>query len=208
MKQKLTLFFFLLFSIGFLNAQKLELTAREKEEFKERAIEMINLFKESLTIIPSFSGEPILKDKAIRNTLRLFAKKGNTKIEIAYASGGKKPMKMSIYLNSLRNYEAKRELVNIDIIDFKVDNIEPHPTELGKYMIKYEFVQRFSKKKNFSMPNLQNEKLAEIDWDYIDDTTKKGTAIIEKHSNEDGTKWIMLLGDIEVKDIDVIKSKK
>lgn len=206
MKQKLTLFFFLLFSIGFLNAQKLELTAREKEEFKERAIQMINLFKESLTIIPSFAEEPILKDKAIRNTLRLFIK-GAT-IQIAYSNGKTNTQKMSLYLNSLRSYEAKRELVNIDIIDFKVDNIEPHPTELGKYIIKYEFVQRFYKKKNFSMPNLQNEKLAEIDWDYIDDTTKKGTAVVEKHSNEDGTKWIMLLGNIEVKDINVIKSKK
>lgn len=205
MRHKLTLLFFL-FSVSFINAQKLELTSKEKEEFKDRAVQMINLFKESLTIIPSFAEEPILKDKAIRNTLRLFIK-GAT-IQIAYSNGNTRTQKMPIYLNSLRSYEAKRELVNIDIIDFKVDNIEPHPTELGKYVIKYEFVQRFFKKKNFSMPHLQNEKLVEIDWDYIDDTTKKGTAVVEKYSNEEGTKWIMLLGNIEVKDIDVIKNKK
>lgn len=203
MKKIVILCFIIFFSQNFYS-QKLELTKKDKEEFKRRAVRMIVLFKESLKVIPTFNAEPILKDKAISNVLRMFVK--DAEIEIAIASQPKPiSKKIGVYLASLANYEAKRELVQIDIIDFKVEDIKPHPTQLGSHIIKYEFVQRFYKKKNFvniSIPG--EEKLESIKWDYIDDTTKSGEGIIKKVSTINGTKWMMLLGDIKVKDIKVL----
>ncbi|MGJ8743593.1 hypothetical protein [Polaribacter sp.] len=186
-------------------SQKLELTKEDKEEFKRRTVRMIELFKESLKIIPTFNAEPLLKDKAISNVLRMFVK--NAKIEIAIASQPKKPIskKIGTYLHSLTNYEAKRELVHIDIIDFTVEDIKPHPTQLGSYSMKYTFVQRFYKKKNYINTSIPGEeKLETIEWDYVDDTTKSGEAIVKKVSTRNGTKWMMLLGDIKVNDIKVL----
>lgn len=199
---------FLILTLG-LQAQKLELTQAERVEFKERAKRMIDLFTESLTVIPSFnpsSDEAILRDKAIRNVLRLFTK--DATMQLAYASGKKsEPIPMPTYLNSLTNYEAKKELVHIDIIDFTVENVEPHPTELGKYIVRFEFVQRFSKKKNYIQTGMiEDEKFEAIEWDYVDVTTKGGMGIIEKVTTQDGTKWIMLLDDVEAKGIEVIKN--
>lgn len=204
MKKIVAVFLLIFFSQNSFS-QKLELTTADKEEFKRRTIRMIDLFKESLKVIPTFNAEPLLKDKAISNTLRMFIK--GSKIQIAIASQPKKPIekKLANYLASLTNYETKRELVNIDIIDFKVDSIKPHPTQLGNYIIKYEFVQRFYKKKNYINTSIPGEeKLESIEWDYIDDTTKSGNAIIKKVSTSNGTKWMMLLGDIKVNDIKVL----
>lgn len=199
---------FLLFS-PIVQAQKLELTQEDKIEFKQRAKRMIELFTESLTIIPSFNpstDERILRDKAIRNVLRLFTK--NATMQLAYGNGTfSNPISMPIYLNSLTDYETKQELVHIDIIDFTVEDVEPHPTELGKYIVRFEFVQRFSKKKNYVQTGLiEDEKFETIEWDYVDVTTKGGMGIIEKVTTQEGTKWIMLLDDVEAKGIELIKN--
>jgi len=200
----------ILFISAAINAQKLELRQEEKVAFKQRAKRMIELFTESLSIIPSFSpdtDERILRDKAIRNVLRLFTT--DATMQLAYANSTfSKPIPMAIYLNSLTNYEAKQELVHIDIIDFTVEDVEPHPTELGKYIVRFEFVQRFSKKKNFvQTSDILNEKFETILWDYVDVTTKNGTGVIEKVTTQEGTKWIMLLSDVEAKDIEVVVVK-
>lgn len=209
--RRLSFIFFLaiFFSSQTVEAQKLSLTTEEKKEFKRRAVRMIELFTESLTIIPSFettADEGILKAKAIKNVLRLFKK--NATMQLAYSSGIKSnPIPMASYLSSLTDYEAKRELVHIDIIDFTIEDIKPHPTELGKYTLEFKFIQRFSKKKNFTPPNtVVDEQFETIEWDYIDVTTKGGIAIIEKVTNERGTQYVMLLGDIEANDIEVIKN--
>lgn len=199
------LLFFCLNSI----AQKVPLTQEEKIEFDERAERMINLFTETLTVIPSFdpnTEESILRDKAIRNTLRLFTKEAT--MSIAYSTGNiSEPIPMASYLNSLTDYGAKRELVQIDIIDFTVDNLKPHPTQLGNYIVTFEFVQRFRKKKNFTLDPLANpEELKAIAWDYEDITTKSGSAIVKKVTKQDGTKWIMYLDNVDAKDIEVIKN--
>ena len=190
-------------------AQKVPLTQEEKIEFDERAERMINLFTETLTVIPSFdpnTEESILRDKAIRNTLRLFTKEAT--MSIAYSTGNiSEPIPMASYLNSLTDYGAKRELVQIDIIDFTVDNLKPHPTQLGNYIVTFEFVQRFRKKKNFTLDPLANpEELKAIAWDYEDITTKSGSAIVKKVTKQDGTKWIMYLDNVDAKDIEVIKN--
>lgn len=208
MKKQIFILFFILIITSALNAQKLSLTEADKKEFTQKAVRMIELFKESLTIIPSISNSPedgFLKNKAIRNVLRIFIK--DASMQLAYSNGSKSdPIRMSKYLASLSNYEAKRELVNIEIIDFTVEDIEPHPTELGKYIIKFEFVQRFSKKKNYTSINmLNNEKFEEIEWDYSDVTKKSGIGILEKVNTQDGTKWLMLLGNIEANEIEVLK---
>lgn len=209
MKKQILILFFILIITPALNAQKLSLTEADKKEFTQKAIRMIELFKESLTIIPTISNnqeDGFLKNKAIRNVLRIFIK--DATMQLAYSNGSKsKPIRMGKYLSSLADYEAKRELVNIEIIDFTVEDIEPHPTELGKYIIKFEFVQRFSKKKNYTSTNrLNNEKFEEIEWDYADVTKKSGIGILEKVNTRNGTKWLMLLGDIEANDIELIKN--
>lgn len=203
MKKSLIFSLFFVFSVTYnVNAQKIHLTEKDKEEFKQKAIGMIEFFKESLTIIPTYS-DTIIKQKAIRNTLRMFT--NDATIEIAYASGKvSNPILLNDYLNSLKKYSKKNELVQIDIIDFTVDDIEPHPTELGKYVINYKFVQRFRKKKNY-MPNQNPEKLESFEWDYIDVTTKNGIAIVAKHTDMEGTQWVLLLGDIKVNGIEVTK---
>lgn len=204
--KKLVLIFIIFFFIP-CTAQKLELTQKDKDEFQRRAVRMIELFKEALEIIPSFEGEPILKDKAIKNTLRLFV--NGASIELLYANGGKAKMRMPKYLNSLRNYASQGELVNIEIIDFNIDDIKHHPTQLGKYIVEYEFVQLFQKKKNFTPdPLLSDEDIKLLEYDYVDKTTKSGTAIVEKKATSEGTKWIMLLGDIEADKIVVLENKK
>jgi hypothetical protein len=205
-------FIFLIISLGVSfssSSQKLSLSAEEKKEFEHRAQRMIELFTETLPIIPSFkpdTEEAILRDKAIKNTLRLFIK-GAT-MQLAYANGTKSaPIPMATYLSSLTDYEAKRELVQIDIIDFTIDDLKPHPTQLGDYIVTFKFVQRFRKKKNYSPDPMANpEKLGLLEWDYEDVTTKTGTAIVKKVTTQSGTKWIMYLGDIEAKDIEVIKN--
>ncbi len=209
--KRLSFIFFLaiFFSSQTIEAQKLSLTTEEKKEFKRRAVRMIELFTESLTIIPSFettADEGILKAKAIKNVLRLFKK--DATMQLAYSSGNKSnPIPIASYLSSLTNYEVKRELVHIDIIDFNIGDIKPHPTELGKYTVQFEFVQRFSKKKNYTPLNtVVDEQFETIEWDYIDITTKGGIAIIEKTTNERGTQYVMLLGDIEANDIEIIKN--
>ncbi len=205
----------LIVSIGllffFMNsyAQKVSLTQEEKIEFEQRAERMINLFTETLTIIPSFNPgteESILRDKAIRNTLRLFTKEAT--MSLAYSNGTiSEPISIASYLNSLTNYSAKQELVHIDIIDFTIDNLKPHPTQLGNYIVTFEFVQRFRKKKNFTIDPMSNpEELKTIAWDYEDVTTKSGSAIVKKITDQSGTKWIMYLDDVEAKDIEVIKN--
>ncbi|WP_339813551.1 hypothetical protein [Zunongwangia profunda] len=207
MKKTLMILFLLALVAPAVNAQKLELTTADKEEFKHRAVRMIELFTESLTVIPSFNpstDERILRDKAIRNVLRLFTK--DATMQLAYANGSfSNPIPMPSYLNSLTNYEARRELVHIDIIEFTVEEVEPHPTELGKYIVRFEFVQRFSKKKDYIPNPIQNEKFEQIAWDYVDITTKGGVGIIEKITTQSGTKWVMLLDDVEAKDIEVIE---
>jgi len=207
MKNKI-IFISLFFVLNSINAQKLELTEEEKIEFKNRAERMIKLFTETLTIIPSFNSETeekILRDKAIRNTLRLFTETAT--MQIMRADGSKETSPIATYLNSLTNYEEKLELVHIDIIEFNIDEIRPHPTQLGSYIVSFEFVQRFSKKKNYTPEPVDNdEKLQKIEWDYVDITTKSGSAIIKKHTDQSGTKWIMLLDDVEANDIEVTKN--
>ncbi|MEX0997620.1 MAG: hypothetical protein WDZ45_11265 [Flavobacteriaceae bacterium] len=207
MKYKLVFVCFL-FALSSLSAQKLELTQEEKTEFKNRAERMIKLFTETLTVIPSFNSdteERILRDKAIRNTLRLFTKTAT--MQIMLANGTKRTSPMPTYLNSLTDYEAKRELVHIDIIEFNVDAMRPHPTQLGSYIVSFEFVQRFSKKKNYTPDPFENsENLKQMEWDYVDITTKSGSAIVKKHTDQSGTKWIMLLDDVEANDIEVVKN--
>lgn len=203
--KKLVFVFIITISCNTLYSQKLELTTEDKKEFKRRTIRMIELFKESLQIIPRFNSEPILKDKAISNVLRMFVK--GAKIQIA-TNNKTLEKKIATYLSSLTDYEAKRELVQIDIIDFTIDDVKPHPTKLGIYEIEYTFVQRFYKKKNYVNTNItEDENIESIEWDYIDDTTKSGKAMIKKVSTRNGTKWMMLLGDIKVDDIKVITKK-
>ncbi len=210
MKKFLIIYFF--FMLGICHcaySQKLSLPEEEKIEFEQRAKRMIELFTETLPIIPSFPKDTdgaILRDKAIRNTLRLFTKEAT--MQLAYANGTKSaPIPMARYLRSLTDYEAKRELVQIDIIEFTVDALRPHPTQLGDYIVTFKFVQRFRKKKNYSPDPLANpEKLGLVEWDYEDVTTKSGTALVKKVTNQSGTKWVMYLGDIEAKDIEVIKN--
>ena len=197
---------FIAFSIiGHLtvNAQNLSLSQADKEEFKNRAIDLINYFKEGLEIIPTYE-EEFVKDKAIRNTLGSFT--SNAKVELAYANGHIKSQSISNYLYSLKSYSKKDQLVNIDILDFTIEDLKSHPTELGKYIIEFEFVQRFSKKKEISDFVPKTDKLEEIEWDYVDITTKRGYGILEKITTDDGTKWILLLHDIEVKSIEVLKN--
>lgn len=209
---KKTILFFTIMSLLFgINcfSQKVSLTSEEKVEFEQRAERMINLFTETLTIIPSFdpgTDESILRDKAIRNTLRLFTKEAT--MSLAYSNGTiSEPIPMARYLNSLTDYGAKQELVHIDIIDFTIDNLKPHPTQLGNYIVTFEFVQRFRKKKNFVVDPLANpEEFKTIAWDYEDVTTKSGSAIVKKVTNQSGTKWIMYLDDVEAKEIEVIKN--
>lgn len=207
-KNKLIVVLIALLCASNVFAQKVSLTQEEKIEFEQRAERMINLFIETLTIIPSFDSDAeagILKMKAIRNTLRLFTKEAT--MSIAYSNGTiSNPIPIATYLNSLTNYSAKQELVHIDIIDFTIDNLKPHPTQLGNYIVTFEFVQRFRKKKNFSSDPMSNpEELKTIKWDYEDVTTKKGSAIVKKKTDQSGTKWIMYLDDVEAKDIEVIK---
>lgn len=194
-------------AIGF--AQKVALTKNEKKEFEQRAERMINLFTETLTIIPSFNpgrDEGILRDKAIRNTLRLFTKEAT--MSLAKANGTiTDPMPIAAYLNALTNYSNKQELVAIDIIDFTIDSLKPHPTQLGSYIVTFEFVQRFRKKKNFVIDPLSNsEDLKLIEYDYEDVTTKSGSAVVKKVTNQSGSRWVMYLDDVEAEDIEVIKN--
>lgn len=186
------------------SAQKMDdLSPEEKKEFEYRAGRAVKLFTTSLETIPRFEGEPILKDKAILNTLELFIK--NAEIELLLANGDTITKKLPNYLNNLRNYKSKGTLVEIEIVDFVIDNIKPHDTELGKYTVDFKFVQIFRKKKNYTPSLLNDENFKEIEWDYIDRTEKSGTAYVNKITDRHGTRWKMLLGNIEAENVEVIK---
>ncbi|MDP2692577.1 MAG: hypothetical protein Q8O88_02970 [bacterium] len=193
-----SILFFIVTIVISLNSysQKLSLPEEEKEEFEYRAGRMVELFTIGIQQIPGFEGEPILKDKAIKNVLDLFAK-GST-IELAFLSGRKEVKSMSTYLNNLRNYASQGKLVEIEIVDFNVKNIEPHDTELGVYVVEFNFVQIFRRKNDYiPYPIQNNEELKKNEWDYVDRTYKSGQAVVKKVTNRYGTTWQMLLGDVK-----------
>jgi hypothetical protein len=187
-----------------LYSQKLELTQQDKQELEYRAGRMVKLFTTSLETIPGFSGEPILKDKAIQNTLALFVK--DATIELLLASGERLTKTMPVYLNSLREYKNKGSLVNIEVIDFTVDKIKKDPKKMGRYIVEFKFVQIFRKKKNYTPDPLATEgELRELEWDYVDRTEKSGVAYVKKVTTRHGTKLQMLLGNVEADNVEVLK---
>jgi glycerophosphoryl diester phosphodiesterase len=196
MKKKILVLFFVgLSTISF--SQKFGvMSSQEKEDFKKKAIQKIEslsmYFGEISSATSTSDKEGLIKllltQFAPNATLEVANRRGNRSYEIAY------------YLrNKLKNYNKKYAIVDIGFVSFDIKDLRTHPTELNAYILEYEFVQSF----NASRQGLRDAE-GLIKYDYVDETTKRGSFVIKKQNTILGSKWKMFFESVKVVSLKIL----
>ena len=176
------------------------------EEIEQQAKDYLVSFTDGVSQL-SKNSDKTAQRKIINNVLNLF--KDNAKIETLNVNGNKRAYNMPYYLtNIVANYSNRFGLVVLKFENVVVDHNSTAPIKNAKGVITgykgtFSFSQIFCVTDKFV--HKESNKYEMEDFKICDQTKKEGEFIYKKIEGTTGSRWILLLGDIEAKEVENLK---
>ena len=208
-KKNIFLIIIFVFVSNNVNAQKSsvrfkEISPKQQEVFKEKVEENIKNLGYRLNVLANEDNKSV-QNNIIKAQLDYFT-------DEAYFQWGNKrrnkTIKDSLPVEKyLRNKVAGYKKSNLDIIDIEFASFEvgsrliPVKGKLNEYYFEFTFTQIFRKGKKGKYKDIEGIK--DIEYSYVDTTTKKGRVYVKKKNTVLGSKWQLYFGDILVEDVKI-----